>query len=447
MHTRTRAFFATIAALSFSLPCWADTPPFTPEQLAYIAQLLARQKQEVRDEVRRELQGNQPDHAVAQEGAGTPNRVVADAPQKAPRRAPAEHDYDFGADASALRTPDDAFRISAASNTQIDQILPARAPQPRAGGISSQAAYYYSRPTLAVSDIQEPKNSVQIQSSTAGSQATLLLTVAQNHAVDEDSGKLWSRLFTVKATTPFDDKKNRADFATLDGLATGLSVKVGFNKTWSRLKDEATELDREDLRKLAIATCTDPDRKASCLDAVAKGWEVLLPRAFKWGHALDVHVGGARNGFDYFDPIFTKVSDTRFSWLVGGSYGAYNQKRTQFYAAGFDFVRGYAAAKEQIFCPPGSGPANLECLQGRFAPPKNDVSRLLYLETRQIWGWPFSVRLTRDLARDETGIDVPIYFAQNKDKKFDGGFRMGWTTTDHFQAGVFVGTSFDMPER
>lgn len=447
MHAVIRAFFATITAFSFSLPCLADTPPFTPEQLAYITQLLARQKEEVRDEVMRELRGSQPNQTVAQEGAVASDRVATDVPQKAPHHAPAKHDYDFGVDTSALRAPDDAFRISAASKTQIDQVLPSRAVQPRAGGISSQAAYYYSRPTLAVSDIQEPKNSVQIQSSTAGSQATLLLTVAQKHAVDEDSGKLWSRLFTIKATTPFDDKKNRADFSTLDGLATGLSVKLGFNKTWSRMKDEATDFDKEELRKLAVATCTDPDRRTSCLDAIAKGWEVLLPRAFKWGHALDVHIGGARNGFDYFDPTFTKVSDTRFSWLIGGSYGVYNQKRTQFYAAGFDFVRGYAAAKEQIFCPPGSAPAGLECLQGRFAPPKNDVSRLLYLETRQVWRWPFSVRLTRDLARDEAGIDIPIYFAQNKDKKFDGGFRMGWTTTDHFQAGVFIGTTFDMPDR
>lgn len=439
MRAAPRSWFATVIALSFSLPSWADTPPFTPEQLAYIAQLLARQKEEVHDEVMRELQGGQPGQVLIPDRAT--GRIVVTAPQTEARHAPTEHDYDFGAAASAHPKVDAAFRMTDTSKTDINET------NHGPGGPATLAAFHYSQPTLAASDIQEPKNSVQIQSSTAGSQATLLLTVAQNHAADEDSGRLWSRLFTVKATTPFDDKKNRADFATLDGLATGLSVKVGFNKTWSRLKDEATPLDKLDLMELVKAKCTDPDRKQSCLDAIAKGWEVLLPHAFKWGHAMDVHIGAARNGFDYFNRSFAKVSDTRYSWLVGGSYGVYNQRRTQFYAAGFDFVRGYAAAKEQIFCPPGSGPTNLECLQGRFSPPKSDVSRLLYVETRQILGRPFSVRLTRDLARDETGIDVPIYFAQNKDKKFDGGFRMGWTTTDHFQAGVFVGTTFDMPER
>jgi hypothetical protein len=433
MHSATRLVCGICTALVFVAPCFGAEapPPFTPEQRAYIDKLLERQKQEVRDEILQALNAN-PSGPIAK--AATPPRNAALSETEA-----------------APSAPNAAFFTTPALAVHIDEVTRDRAGAEPASsgmvGVASPAAYYYSRPSVAGSDIQEPKNSVQIQSSTAGSDATLLLTVAQKHLFDAQQKKLSSHLFTIKATAPFDDKKNRADFATLDGFPTGLSVKVGFNKTWSRLKDEATSQDTDELYDLAHEKCSNLDTKASCLDAVARGWQTLLPRAFKWGHALDIHVGAARNGYDHFNPALTKVSDIRFSWLIGGSYGVYNQKRDQFYAAGFDLVRGYTPDKEHIYCPPGGGAENVECVQGRFAPPKNNVSRLLYLETRQIWGWPLSVRLTRDLARDETGIDIPIYFAQNKDKKFDGGFRVGWTSTDHFQAGVFVGTTFDMPDR
>ena len=85
------------------------------------------------------------------------------------------------------------------------------------------------------------------------------------------------------------------------------------------------------------------------------------------------------------------------------------------------------------------------CVSGRLGAPQNDWNRLLWVEARSaVWRVPFSFRVTREFEDRETGIDMPIYLLHDPDGAFTGGIRFGWTSEDGADAGVFVGTGFDV---
>jgi hypothetical protein len=193
------------------------------------------------------------------------------------------------------------------------------------------------------------------------------------------------------------------------------------------------------------AVATAVSAPGSAASSKAEWRSFAAAKNYAWGKAIDVHAGIVRKSFDYYNPAFEKTSEVDMGWQAGGSAGITSGARDQLYAIGFDFQKGYKAAKTRVVCPDGSI-SPVECLQGAFAPPSHAIGRLLWVETRNsMWHFPFGIRLTRDLAEKETGVDIPIYLVRNAGGDFDGGLRMGWTSSDHFQAGIFVGSDFDIP--
>lgn len=52
--------------------------------------------------------------------------------------------------------------------------------------------------------------------------------------------------------------------------------------------------------------------------------------------------------------------------------------------------------------------------------------------------------VSRNLRKDVTTVEVPVYFLGNPDTLFNGGVRIGWESKEKkVTAGVFVGAPFD----
>lgn len=63
---------------------------------------------------------------------------------------------------------------------------------------------------------------------------------------------------------------------------------------------------------------------------------------------------------------------------------------------------------------------------GRFGTPKNELGRILYVETRNaLPGRPFRIRRSQDLATNDNAVDMPTYLLRDQDAAFTGGLRLG----------------------
>jgi len=303
---------------------------------------------------------------------------------------------------------------------------------------------------------------VQLDAATGASVATI--SWAKPVTSVRANGKVKQETWTIKASAPIDRQdQGRAMFASTSGLPSG--VTIGGDYTLVRLNDPT----REDSDANLDLACDAVGIDRASVDCSAQkvkprveahgararqAWDTYLSRAVGWTQVLNAHTNVSHTQYKYFDAVPTaKVMDSKIGWSVGGLAGLITPDYLTFVGAGFDFAHSYKEANDSAECLVGTTPY-LACTVGKFAAPTNQIHRIVSLQARRLlavsetWQVPMGFTAAHDLAttkgRHENSVDMPFYLLRDKDGWFDGGLRLGWSTTDHFIAGIFVGSRFSL---
>jgi hypothetical protein len=374
--------------------------PFTPEQVKAIEKMLQEQRMLVRKEILEELAAKKTEDAEL-----TKNPVAAG---DKPPRSPGE----------AVGMPD-------------------RSKEPLSGDIVVVPLDRGLRGGLSGLELES-------NGDTGVARATLSRVISGGYGQGREIDG------AITLTAPIDDKDNkRSNFATLDGLSNGLALKFALTHA------STGKIAADALRALCDAVGVGGDKACtienvrSAAEASADPKSLDAYRKFEdsqytVGRIWEGRIAASRKKYEYLSPVLGKLEDTKVGWSVGGSFALATPRRRALYAFGFDVQRTYKENDPQVFCTAPVDPYTV-CKQGRLGEPAQNYKRLLWVEARtDLLKIPFSLRITRDLAADETGVDLPIYLFRGKDKPFAGGVRWGWTSEKGSDIGIFVSSSFDV---
>lgn len=258
----------------------------------------------------------------------------------------------------------------------------------------------------------------------------------------------------IRISAPInDEKKGFANFATLNALSSGISVKLG--RSW-RVSDVSFlhGLDRDPkFRELCRRSGQNPESScdsekiylAAKSDGALRADLLGYARAnYGWMQEYTIGIQGARATFDYIAPDLSSASVDRTGWGMTVAAAFHPPSRNHLFAVGADLQRLHRAGDVIIRCPPSNGTDPVTCVSGSDGPPTKVTRKLLWGEARGAVGpVAYSLRLTRDLESDETGVDLPIYLFRNAEGKLSGGVRLGWTSEQDFGAGIFISAPLD----
>lgn len=168
--------------------------------------------------------------------------------------------------------------------------------------------------------------------------------------------------------------------------------------------------------------------------------------------------GGFTDYTFYDNPSLTKHKERRNGW----SAGAYAAVRPD--GSNFMFVVSgraqdtYKDADSKTLCPPPSGSTSvITCVSGPIGEPARKRSNVFSIEGRaklpglRISEQPqdfigVSLIASRDTRNKITGVQLPIYLVGDI-KGLNGGIRMDWTSETKTTVGIFIGTTFEWPEK
>ena len=428
MNLRIAAAFAllacaTVAAADPTLEQRARAV-FSDEEWSIIKELLDAERSKVLAEVRGELAD-----ATPAEPATASERVAASPAMGAWYAVP------LGKPAS-----DEREKRAVAAETSSDAVTP----DAIAVGVTPQALSGAAGVAPADRGARGPDSTVQLNASAEAANASINVVIPGNRDLVGD--RIVDRQWSLTASAPLDKDKGYASFASLDGAAKGLSVGAEWSRSSAKafkfgetMKDFCKAIDLQgscnyNAIEARLKKLDDPERSAK--------WHDFLAR-FGWTRILSFGATVTHQRYDYLQSLTAKpTTERQQQWSASGTYGMTSPERTTYFGAGFRFGRNYKEAGQRILCPQ-SDDEPFECVLGRFSPPRRLYSRVAHVEMRTVaLGRPVSLRLEHDFAKDESSADLPIYLVRDKNSNFTGGLRLGWTTTDDFIAGIFVGKEF-----
>jgi hypothetical protein len=268
--------------------------------------------------------------------------------------------------------------------------------------------------------------------------------------------KAISSVTRIRIWTPIDDSRNGfATFANLNGLSSGLGLKV--SRSW-RVTDVGflQDLHRNaTFRALCKRSGQDPDEgcDADTIYAVADNDRVMMAdlqrflreeRGVQWQYSLSA--SAARSELEFLSPSLGKESDSKIGWGLSAGAAAAPSGRKQLYAFGAEYLREYKVPKAGIYCPPSNGSDPTRCVQGALGVPVQVTKKLLWGSLRgELAGVGYDLRITRDLVSHENAVDLPIYLLRNQKGLFSAGVRLGWTESEDFKAAIFISTPLTFP--
>jgi hypothetical protein len=392
-----------IAGLSLCSTALA-TEPFTPEQYKEIERLITAERGRIRVEVRQEIM------AELVQGKITAEEIHREA-------------------------------------TTADELVPSNGT-----GLDVTAEPLKGDLGLATADQVFSTRGSGIELSAAAGDGDAAIVLERSES-DTRNGRFVDTSWRLKTSAPIDDDdRGRANFGTLSGFADGLAVELSWTHASTRqvlLGGDVPSAEWEKLCSLSsqdLDGCTLAAIDAAAADSTAHdlrvAYDAFQRSHYGWGRLLSLKVGASRNRYRFLDATLDELSDTKVGWTIGGAMGFSTPKRNALYSMGFDLERAYVEQDKNVYCP---SPFPAPCAIGRLGAPATDWNRLLWVEARtSVLRVPFSFRVTRELKDDVTGIDMPIYILRDADGVFTGGVRLGWTSEEGFDAGVFVGTGFDV---
>lgn len=298
---------------------------------------------------------------------------------------------------------------------------------------------------------------------------------------NESAGSTSSSDFAITVTAPLSKKTKRADFLSVDGLPSQLSLGVSYTHSLVNLNvDEATfplQQRASDLLTKATETClvapstqalAAATRETKCrglilseagdflspeenteLDALySNTYNILTARPYT---VLGLNGTIGTQKFNYFDTSTLAGQEERKVAYSAGAWVGYlpHLKSPVFFIASFETRRSYSEAGQATYCPTGATTPTVKCTTGAFGPPSGEIDHKISGKVRfKIKGLnAFGIEMSAayDFHDDTWGVELPIYFLPNTDNSLIGGFRVAYDSKkDDFQAGIFVGKRFNL---
>ena len=334
---------------------------------------------------------------------------------------------------------------------------------------------------------------VEFSAGTGNKQAAIkidLLNLSRSHAARP---AVVSNALTLTISTPWDGENDSVPIG-LDGLSNGTAAKLEFLSYVSKRANGVTS-EQLAIAEEAITACrtkansdfagylaelgvygtdmTNPGRirldklhgeaLKSCTDTeISDVIGLYLPsklrrystQAFTSDlYAFGFHGAVGYHKFGFVDPATAiKGSQKNTSWSAGISATDYFRSSPTALTVSFDYEHAYKEQDKQIFCPPASGTAPVQCVQDHAGPPNADNSGIVRLNLRHRFmnadgkgRFAVSPNVAYDAFDNEWAFDLPVYFLPGKDGTLTGGFRAGYTTEKKEATfGIFIGAAFGL---
>lgn len=417
-----------LALILFPLTAMADDE-FTPSQLAIIERMMEQRFAQERDKIR--------DEVLAEIATATPSRARQDQGKIEVPSIPAQ----TPAAGSEVQSAEELAEIRKKSDDAQarDSTMPA-------AGLRSAAAPL----DLGIASDDYTYRSYKFQVEFNEDKATAAVGVhGASEKVREDT-RLRQNSWQLVLSRPISESKKSVDFATLDGLSNGLKLDYAF--TWQHTNVDrilgfvaSTEFD-------ALCKRENPQNENSCsmaqirrrLGEDSDEYRSLLRRYNRWTmeHSLGFQVG--YDSFDFITPQLTRDRQNHVGYGVGFDTSFISPSREWLFALGAKYQRAHESNDDVILCPPDNGVDPVRCIMGSLGVPTETAHKLVWGELRGVSrNFGYSLKVIRDIESDETGVVLPIYFVRNNDGELTGGLRLGWTSEEHFGAGIFISKPFE----
>ena len=300
----------------------------------------------------------------------------------------------------------------------------------------------------------------ELSASTANSKASVRVGATRSE------GNLEHLTFSSTSATvsaPVNKQDDFTNLATLDGFANAAELALRYSKLVvagaanPRLPDgEPSPRMKEVYDRAGL----DPDIYYDLnlvKEALArKGMLALYPEfeALYWNPDSPrwVYGASARIGTEKFKylPAGTAAfqSSRETPWAIGVYGGLIPKVSNDLYlGASLEYQDVFASSSPVTICPTEASGDVIECLTGAYGPPKQTDRLIVSLEGRKAFGGAGAIlRLSHDLRSGDYGIDLPVHLF-NFTSGLSSGFRLGWTNTDQFSLGVFVGAAFSLDRK
>jgi hypothetical protein len=402
------------------LPAGAQASSFTPEQRAEIQAMIEAMREDVRAEIRAEFEGERQNDPLS---AVTRLEPQIDGAQGPSEQSPAQ----------PAAVEEETVPIALATERFLG---PAAAAPMEHVGTSARSGF-------------------QLTAGTDTQRASLKVGRERSYREPDDEIAIFDSVALIASAPLAKPDTGLNNIATLDGFVNAAELSLTFSQ-WrvgglrNPFGDEALidriclvagiKLDEQCDDNLVKTGLT----KAGRLDLYpayrSAFWDPQPQRRWTWGGQLRV----GEESFDYFNADLTKGRDSEIPWGVKAYFGFIPRGMPAFVAFGAEWQRSYQAIPPATACANSTNPV-LSCVTGSLGPPREKTKHLLSIEARRELGdYAVALKATHDLKNDESGVDLPIYLFRNEAGQFSGGVRAGWTSTDAFSFGVFVGTPFNI---
>jgi hypothetical protein len=311
----------------------------------------------------------------------------------------------------------------------------------------------------------------ELLAGTGGGRASFALTRSKDRDTGPASGRTVGAVndtVRLALSAPL-SKEGDTSFATLDGLASGTKLELGYTQFRGKILTAAAD-EAHPLLVQARQRCRDstPPYKPGCtrLDEAFLS-KFLSPeerRQFErdyaratlqssWAWAVHAAVGYDEFSF-YPLPTLAKTTVNRMSWSLGAGLTLFPVDRSSL-SFNLDYQRSFKGRKAVVTCPvPAAGALSVSCVPGPLQGPVRSEELIFAPEFRYfvpvsenglIRNLGFAPRVEVDLLSGDAAFDMPIYFAQDEKDGLIGGIRIGYTTSDDdFMLGLFIGKKFSI---
>lgn len=314
----------------------------------------------------------------------------------------------------------------------------------------------------------------QLTASKGSASISLKLSAKPRTSVPEGKGAIgtatWSR-WSLVAEAPIKKGEDRYDLLSHDGWGDATSIGLNytsFHTGWTPQNKEAWRAScatmRENMYKAKLPENASQAKREATQIAVDKegcvpeNFQVYAPeleqtaRRAKGGPDPGGVLWGfqARTGFQrstFHDPASLQKSRERYHPWSAGVHAGWNPAAMSnlLLLAKADREHVYREGDDEIRCPVSAPGLVATCVEGAFAPPASSKQTILSLEARYLYKQlAIGAIAERNVTKDTTSVEIPIYFIGDGKGVLNGGVRVTWSSQDNWGAGVFIGVPIQL---
>lgn len=333
-------------------------------------------------------------------------------------------------------------------------------------------------PAPADRPVQGAGVGLQLNAGNSGGQVSLTLAQSLRASdVGPTQVEATTTAWSITGSAPVAKSGDTAP-ATLDSFVDSSVLKLRVTRLHLTMRNLLTDPAYVSLRDAAVEACAvraaDQAARDACrISDIDEGFirahltqaqvdryvELVPGYEFAWGYGLEGTVGYRK--FKYIDvAAFAEASSEEVPWGVR-AFGTFIPRPNRALVASIAYQQGYEEQAATVLCPVTTVGSTFTCLSGPNGLPKSTEKVLLAVEGRALvdlrttdWQNGFidhfgvAPQVTYDANNDDFGIDFPIYLAADDKGSLLGGLRFGYKTSEEgFNAGVFIGSAFDLFKR